>query len=80
VETVAFQQLAHAASGLGTSRATVEVRDLRIDARQFLIVGDFVAVKASSRHKLQQLSTNRLQPIQEQSLKNDKFQQSSTRF
>src|SRR5215471_1065499 len=37
-------------------------------------VGDFVAGKASKNHRAQQLSTNSLQQVQCQSLKNNKFQ------
>src|SRR5215471_21250660 len=41
---------------------------------------DFVSVRASKSHKVQQLSTSEVQQVQYQSLKNKKFQQSSTRF
>jgi hypothetical protein len=44
----------------------------------FCLVGDFVALKASNNHKVQQLSTSRLQQVQHQSLRSNKFQQSST--
>jgi hypothetical protein len=42
-----------------------------------LSVGKNVTVKASNFNKAQQLSTNDLQQVQYQSLKNRKFQQSS---
>jgi hypothetical protein len=38
-------------------------------------VGDFVAVKASKNYRVQQLSTNRSQQVQYQSIRNNKVPQ-----
>jgi len=46
----------------------------------FMTVGDFVSVKSSKNHKAQQRSTSSVEQVQYQSLKNNKFQQSSTGF
>ena len=50
------------------------------DAASFATVGDFVAVKASKNHRVQRHSTIGLRRVQCQSFKNNRFQQSSTRF
>src|SRR5262249_3805606 len=50
------------------------------DNSTVLNVGDFVAVNASKNRRAQQHSTSGPQQIQYQSFKNNKFQQSSTRF
>jgi hypothetical protein len=42
--------------------------------RQSTTVDDFVSVRASKNHKARRPSTGRLQQIQYQSLKNNKFQ------
>jgi len=52
----------------------------RNDQLTFPTVGDFVSVKSSKNHKAQQRSTSSVQQVQYQSLKNNKFQQSSTGF
>jgi len=49
-------------------------------AGKFKTVGDFVSVKTSKNHKVQQLSTSDVQQVQYQSIKNNKIPQTSTGF